>query len=172
MILWHTGVAAALVYVTLGRRRIDYRYILLGAVLPDLLDALLIATGLIDSESLRGPAHSLLSVPVVAVVIILGLKGDRRLAVFGIAVGWLTHLVADGMWNSPKTFLWPLFGNSFDVSPAEPYAWSLFTSPAEHLSTWGAELAGLAILWWFWVAFRLGHEGRFALFRKDGYLRP
>lgn len=166
------GIAAALVYVSLGRRRIDYRYILLGAVLPDLFDAVLIATGAVESSSLRGPGHSLLAVPVVAVVIILGLRGERRLAVFGIAVGWLTHLVADGMWNSPKTFLWPLFGNAFDATPAEPYSWSLFTAPAEHLSTWGAELVGLGILWWFWVAFRLGHENRFALFRNDGYLRP
>lgn len=172
MILWHTGVAAVLVYVTLGRRRIDYRFILLGAVLPDAIDAVLAATGAIDTASLRGPAHSLLAVPIVATAIILGLRGERRLAVFGVAVGWLTHLVADGMWNSPRTFLWPLFGDSFDATPAEPYGWSLFTAPGDHLSTWGAELIGLAILWWFWVAFRLGTGDRWALFRTDGYLRP
>src|SRR5919106_6628992 len=41
MIFWHMGVAAAIVYSTLGRRRIDYRFVLLGAVLPDIVDGLL-----------------------------------------------------------------------------------------------------------------------------------
>ena len=35
------GVAAVIVYVTLGRARIDYRWILVGAVLPDILDGVL-----------------------------------------------------------------------------------------------------------------------------------
>ena len=31
MIFWHMGAAAVIVYVTLGRSRIDYRWILAGA---------------------------------------------------------------------------------------------------------------------------------------------
>jgi len=41
LILWHLGLAALIVYASLGRRRIDYRYVLLGAVLPDLVDGIL-----------------------------------------------------------------------------------------------------------------------------------
>ncbi len=108
----------------------------------------------------------------MAVVIILGLRGETRLAVFGVAVGWLLHLVGDGMWEAPRTFLWPAFGTSFDPLSAEPYSWSLLTRPWEHLGTWAGELVGLGILAWFWVAFRLGEEGRAVLFARDGYLRP
>lgn len=160
------GLAALIVYVTLGRRRIDYRYVLIGAILPDVVDALY--RGAPD----RGIAHSILAVITVAVIVILVLRGDRRLAVFGIPVGWLLHLVGDGMWNAPKTFLWPAFGWRFPTPPAEPYSWDLFTDPLSHLGTWGAELAGLLLLAWFWVAFGLGHEDRFRLFLRDGYLRP
>lgn len=167
MIFWHAGLAALVVYVTLGRRRIDYRYVLIGAVLPDLVDAILYR-GSPD----RGVAHSIVAVIAVAVVVILGLRGERRLAVFGIPVGWLLHLVGDGMWNAPRTFLWPAFGTEFAASPGEPYSWDLLTDPLAHLGTWGAEVAGLLLLAWFWVAFGLGHEGRFGLFLKDGYLRP
>jgi hypothetical protein len=165
------GVAAALVYVTLGRRRIDYRFILAGAVLPDLVDG---ALGLFffDGPSGRWIAHSIVFVIALAVGIILLLRGDRRLAVFGVAVGWLTHLVADGMWEVPRTFLWPAFGTRFGATPAEPYSWHLVTSPIEHLSTWGGELLGLAILAWFYVAFELGRDDRLRLFLRDGYLRP
>lgn len=165
------GLAAVIVYVTLGRRRIDYRYILVGAVLPDLVDAVLTATAF-DSFSGRGPSHSLSAVIVVAVAIILGLRGETRLAVFGIAVGWLLHLVGDAMWEAPRTFLWPAFGSAFESFPAEPYSWDLFTDPLGHLGTWLGELAGIAALAWFWVAFRLGEENRLRLFLSDGYLRP
>jgi hypothetical protein len=160
------GLAALIVYVTLGRRRIDYRYVLAGAIVPDLVDAA-VHRGSPD----RGVAHSILAVVVIAVAVILVLRGEKRLAVFGIPVGWLLHLVGDGMWNAPRTFLWPAFGGDFSKSP-EPYSWDLFTNPLSHVGTWGAEVAGLLILAWFWVAFGLGHDGRARLFLKDGYLRP
>lgn len=170
MILWHAGLAALIVYMTLGRRRIDYRYVLLGAVIPDLIDGVLDAFAYEGSPG-RGAAHSLIVVIAAAVVVILGLRGETRLAAFGIPVGWLLHLVGDGMWNAPRTFLWPAFGSEFAESP-EPYSWDLFTDPLAHLGTWGAEAVGFLLLAWFWVAFGLGHEGRGRLFLKDGYLRP
>jgi hypothetical protein len=171
LLLWHLGTAAALVYVTLGRRRIDYRYVAIGAVLPDLVDG---ALGLIafDGPAGRWIAHSLVAVIAVAVAIILGLRGERRLAMFGIAVGWLLHLVADGMWEAPETFFWPAFGSDFASSPPEPYSWDLLVHPWDHLGTWGAELVGAAILLWFYVAFEMKKDGRLQLFLKDGYLRP
>ena len=171
MILWHAGLAVLVVYATLGRRRIDYRFILIGAVLPDLVDGVANAFWY-EGPSGRGAAHSLLTVVAVAAVVILGFKREARLAVFGIPVGWLLHLVGDGMWNSPRTFLWPAFGTGFSASPAEPYSWDLLTDPFAHVGAWGGEVAGALVLAWFWVAFGLGHEGRLRLFLADGYLRP
>lgn len=162
------GLAALIVYVTLGRRRIDYRYVLAGAVLPDVAGAI---WGVFAGGGDRGPGHSLLSVIALAVLILLGFRGEARLAVFGIPVGWLLHLVGDGMWQEPRTFLWPAFGTAFGTG-SEPYSWDLFIHPWEHLSTWGGEIAGFAILAWFWIAFRLGQDGRARLFARDGYLRP
>jgi len=171
MLLWHLGIATLIVYVTLGRRRIDYRMILIGAVLPDLVDGVL-GLFLFDGRTGRWIAHTVLAAIVVTVVIILGFKGDTRQSLFGLGVGWLLHLVADGMWQAPQTFLWPAFGGEFATSPREPYSWDLFTDPIAHLTTWGGELIGLSILIWFWVAFRLGEDHRFRLFLSDGYLRP
>jgi hypothetical protein len=171
VILWHLGLAAVLVYVTLGRRRIDYRFVLAGAAAPDIIDGVL-GRAVFDGPAGRGIAHSLLAVLVVTIVVIVLFRGERRLAVFGIGVGWLTHLVGDGMWNAPKTFLWPAFGSDFASSPAEPYSWDLVTHPLDHLGTWAGEVAGLAVLAWFWVAFRLGEDDRLRLFLSDGYLRP
>jgi membrane-bound metal-dependent hydrolase YbcI (DUF457 family) len=171
MLLWHAGLAAALTYVSLGRRRIDYRFVLGGAIAPDLMDWALRPL-VRDNSSGRYFAHSLAAVIVVALLVVMLTSGERRLAVFGLAVGWLLHLVGDGMWNSPQTFLWPAFGTSFSTDPVEPYSWDLLTSPLSHLTTWAAELAGAVILAWFYGAFHLGHEGRLRAFLRDGYLRP
>lgn len=171
MILWHLGIAAALTYVTLGRRRIDYRFVLAGAAIPDAVDALL---GVVwfDGSSGRFVAHSLLAPVAIGIAILVALRGEARLAAFGLAVGWLLHLVADGMWSVPRTFLWPAFGSRFAAVPAEPYSWALFTEPSAHVWTWAGEAAGAALLAWFWVAFRLGRDRRFARFLSDGRLRP
>ncbi len=165
------GLATLVVYVTLGRRRIDYRFVLIGAVAPDVVDALLGVT-VFDGPSEKRIGHSLLSVIVIAVAIVLTFDGERRLAVFGVAVGWLLHLVGDGMWNAPRTFLWPAFGTEFARAPGTPISGRPFADPMDNLGTWGKELFGLAVLLWFWVAFRLGSDGRFRLFLRDGYLRP
>ena len=170
MLLWHMGAAVAIVYVTLGRARIDYRWILVGAVAPDLIDGLM-NVAFLDEPSSRGPAHSIAAVVVVAVGVLLLTRGERRLGMFGLAVGWLLHLVADGMWAWPETFLWPAFGPSFSVIPGEPYSWDLLTDPLGRWSTWATELAGLAVLAWFWVAFRLGEPERRRRFLRDGRLR-
>ena len=165
------GIAALIVYVTLGRRRIDYRFVLVGAVLPDVVDGIL-GLFLFEGPAGRWVGHSLLAVIVVTVVILVAFENETRLAVFGLGVGWLLHLVGDGMWAAPETFLWPAFGTGFATSPAEPYSWDLIAHPLDHLETWGGEVVGLAILAWFWVAFRLGDDGRRRSFLKDGYLRP
>jgi inner membrane protein len=172
VLFWHAGVAAALTYVTLGRRRIDYRFVLVGSVIPDVVDGVLTALGVVRSPAGRHIAHSLLAVVVVAVAVILGLSGTTRLAAFGLSVGWLLHLVGDGMWRAPETFLWPAFGTGFSLAPGEPYSWDLVTEPLAHLGTWAAELAGAALLAWFYVAFRLGERRRLRAFLADGYLRP
>ena len=171
MILWHMGVAALLTYVTLGRRRIDYRWVLLGAIAPDLVDGAL-GLFLFEGPAGRWVAHALLVPTVVAILVVVLLRGRRRLAVFGLAVGWLLHLVADAMWRAPFTFLWPAFGARFSREPREPYTWDLFAHPLDHLGAWAGELAGLAVLAWFALAFRLTDRQRLAAFARDGYLRP
>jgi hypothetical protein len=170
VLLWHLGVGAALVYVTLGRRRIDYRFILLGAILPDVIDVPL--SYVFGWPGRRGPAHTLLAVVGVTVLVLVAFRGQRRLSWFGLGVGWLTHLVGDGMWLVPRTFLWPAFGTRFGATPPEPYSADLFVHPLSHLLTWGGELVGLGILAWFWVAFRLNDPDRRRQFRRDGLLRP
>ncbi|HEY7875529.1 MAG TPA: metal-dependent hydrolase, partial [Actinomycetota bacterium] len=149
---------------------VDYRYVIIGAIVPDVVDAVVNVAWLHEPAG-RSIAHSLVAVIVVAVVILVFLRGERRLSVFGLAVGWLLHLVGDGMWQAPRTFYWPAFGSRFAVRPPEPYTWELFTRPFDHALTWAGELTGIGVLLWFWIAFRLGEPDRRRLFARDGLLR-
>lgn len=170
MLFWYAGFASVLVYATLGRRRIDYRMIILGAVAPGIVDAAARAAGA-PAPGGRGLAHSVLAVVVVAAVVILGTRGGLRLSLFGLAVGWLLHLVADGMWGHPRTFLWPAFGTTFVGAGIEPYFSGAFGDPLGHAGIWLKELAGIGALVWFSVAFRLQDPERRARFARDGLLR-
>ena len=170
MLFWHLGLAALITYVSLGRSRIDYRYVLVGAILPDVVDGIL-GIFFFEGPSGRWIAHTLIAVLAVFFVIVAGFRGKRRLAVFGLGVGWLLHLVGDGMWQAPRTFLWPAYGTTFAARPPEPYSWDLFADPLAHLWTWAGELAGILILLWFFVAFRLREKDRREQFLKDGLLR-
>lgn len=165
------GIATAIVYVTIGRRRVDYRFILLGAVLPDVIDTTLNAVACHDPAG-RSISHTLIAPIVLTIAILLVFRGERRVRVFGLGVGWLLHLVGDGMWQAPTTFLWPAFGLHFADKPVEPYSWDVLAHPFSHVGTWGGELLGLAILLWFAVAFDLFDRARAGRFLRDGYLRP
>lgn len=170
MLLWHAGAGAALVYVTLGRRRIDYRFVVLGALLPDAADAAFNAAGV--GRAGRGPAHSLTAVLVLALAVVLAVRDkQRRIALFSLPVGWLTHLVVDAAWVAPATFYWPALGTAFQAGQGEPYSVDLLLRPHEHVSTWAAEAAGALVLAWFAVAFALTERARRARFWRDGQLR-
>jgi hypothetical protein len=93
---------------------IDPRYLVIGALLPDLIDKPL---GMIIFASIfsngRIMAHTLL---FSLTVLLIGLylynkRGDIRIT--ALASGSFFHLIEDQMWISPQTLLWPLFGWHF-----------------------------------------------------------
>jgi len=99
---------------------IDLRILLLGSLLPDIIDK---PIGLvIFRESIsygRIYAHTLLFLLFAALtgLMLYRLKGRRWLLV--LAAGTASHLILDGMWTTPVVLFWPLLGTTFprqDVS--------------------------------------------------------
>ncbi|MEA3470190.1 MAG: metal-dependent hydrolase [Thermodesulfobacteriota bacterium] len=118
-ILGHLGVTlAAFFLASLAipsiRRRLDYRFIALGALLPDLIDKpvgrLLFAESVASG---RLVAHTLVFVIVMFFVgyALYRLRGESRVVQVAGACG--LHLVEDRMWESPATLLWPMLGWGF-----------------------------------------------------------
>jgi hypothetical protein len=155
VILWPAGLALVVVWVVFKDRAIDYRVVVAGALLPDLVDGPFGGARVL---------HTLGAAVVVLVVVMLATRGHRharRRWIF-LPVGMFLHLVADGMWAQTDTFWWPFFGLSLSGSlPALDHGVAILVAE---------ELAGAAMVAWFWTRFGLSDRAVRANFVRTGRL--
>jgi membrane-bound metal-dependent hydrolase YbcI (DUF457 family) len=106
-------------------RKIDSRAILIGAVLPDIIDKTIghvILAGVLDNGRIF--AHSLLFLLLVTITGVLVNSYSHNKFVLFMAYGLLMHLILDSMWLNPHTLFWPLLGITFE--PGEPGNYLLY----------------------------------------------
>ncbi len=171
MLLWHVGATLWLFRWIFRDPKVDVRFLLLGAVLPDLVD-LPVGGWILADRFATGELwfHSLMLPTVyMASVMILTRRGRRRRAWMALGVGWLFHLLLDGTWASQEVFLWPFFGWEIasGISPFWPMAWDRALSDPWR---WILELVGAGYLAWLWLALGLGQSQRRSQVLKTGRL--
>src|SRR3954469_3800302 len=105
--LWFAGMAFVVVWVVFRDPAIDYRLVMAGAIVPDLVDGL---TGG------RWVAHTLVASVAVLMVVMVATRGRRRRRrqLLALPIGMFLHLVLDGMWTDRDVFWWPVFGRHLD----------------------------------------------------------
>jgi inner membrane protein len=171
MLFWHLGLTSAILVLALGTRRIDYRVVLLGAILPDLIDK---PVGRIFFEdrfqTSRLFGHTLLFVTVLLLAIQLILRGRTARRWFILPIAALLHLVLDGMWNHPVTLFWPLFSTTFPPDPAGNYWLEVLLRPWKEPVEGLKELVGLAVLAYLFRGFELHKPDRRRDFVREGKL--
>lgn len=171
LLFWHLGLTCLIIVFTLGVRRIDYRVVLLGAILPDLIDKPIGRILFVDTfQTSRLFGHTLLLVTVVLLSIQLVLRGKTARRWFILPIASLIHLALDGMWNLPVTLFWPLFGTRFPPEPNADYWLDVFLRPFEDPLTLGGELVGLALLYYLYRAFCLQNPANRRQFVRTGKL--
>lgn len=91
----------------------DYRFVALGALLPDIIDKPLAWFFLGDRvEDNHLFAHTLLFALILALPgLYLALRGNPLL--ISLACGVIAHLICDPVFREPRTLLWPLYGWTF-----------------------------------------------------------
>ncbi|MCP3987505.1 MAG: hypothetical protein GY724_00385 [Actinomycetia bacterium] len=102
MLLWFAVMAPVLVAEVFRSPMVDYRTVVVGALLP-LVE---VVTGL------TFVLHTLVA-PVLALGVVMGATVDNRLRrrrLLGLPIGLFLHLVLDGTWSSAEYFWWPAFG--------------------------------------------------------------
>ena len=155
MLLWFVGGSALIVWNVFRDPAIDYRVLALGSLLPDVLD---VATG-------HRVAHSITVSIAVLVVLMLGTIGLRplRKRLLMLPIGMLLHLALDGVFQSTRTFWWPITGLS-------PVAGHIPSFERGVLLNVAFEVAGAVMLRWFWKRFHLGESEPRASFLATGRL--
>jgi len=146
MLFWHAGATVAFTRYAFRDPAMDLRFLVLGAILADLIDTPIGFIFWSSFENVRLVAHSLLfAATAMVVVLLLTRRGRPRKRWMPVAVGMLLHLVFDAMWREPETLWWPFLGWDFTstgFATVSEYLGGLFTNPA----MWLGEVAGLAYL--------------------------
>ena len=155
MFLWFVGLSFLVVWLVFRDPAIDHRLVMVGALLPDLIDVWFGGARV---------AHTLLASVTLLLVVMLATRGRRllRRQLLAIPIGTFLHLVLDAMWTRQEVFWWPAFGWSFGDEP--------LPSVDRGLANVVLELIGLAVLMWAWRRFRLFEPERRRYFVKTGRL--
>ncbi len=161
--LGELGIGLGLAWVVSYRNRaaVDFRLVLLGSILPDLIDKPLGAILHLDA---RLWAHSLLFLGVILAASLLPSLRGLRWVGFGDAV----HLLVDLIWQQPQVMLWPLLGVAFPAGEQSfgGYLQILLTDPYVQFG----EIVGSIILISAAAYYGLFRWSAFKQFLKDGRL--
>jgi hypothetical protein len=153
MLLWFAGTSVVAVWVVFRSPAVDYRLVVLGALLP-LIELPFGEPRVL--HSLSGAAALLL---VAMVVTPRRRLVQRRLV--AVPIGVLLHLAFDGIWGDTDAFWWPFTG----------LGWSDDRLPELARGPWldvVLEIAGAVLLGWAWRRFRLFEPARRARFWRTG----
>jgi hypothetical protein len=155
VLFWPAGVALGLVWLVFRDPAFDYRLVVVGALLPDLIDAPFGGARL---------AHTLVFAVAVLTLVMLGTRGRRhvRRSLLAVPIGIFAHLVADAMWARTETFWYPAFGGPLTGRlPALDHGLAILVLE---------ELAGLLVVAWCWQRFQLGDPKVRRQFLRTGHL--
>ena len=110
-------IALILSYFRDSTGHFDYRMIIIGSMLPDIIDKPLF---LLFSESGlftgRSHAHTLL----FALLLLSGGLLSRKSWLLTLALASFFHLFLDSIWNNPETLFWPFLGR---FAPYQAEGW-------------------------------------------------
>ncbi len=170
MLFWHLGGSLWLFRWIFRDPKVDVRFLLFGAILPDLVDLPLGTLLLTDRYSTGELWFHSLTFPALymAGVLIYTRRGRRRRAFMAVGVGWLFHLLLDGMWTNQDVFFFPFFDYiPAGEAPFWPLAWERAMSDPWR---WLKEVAGLSYLAWLWITLDLRSPERRRQVKETGRL--
>ena len=121
---------------------LDYRMIVIGSMLPDIIDKPLLLlfskSGLFTG---RSHAHTLL----FAVLLLSGGILSRKSWILTLALANVIHLILDSLWDSPKTLLWPFLGR-FEPYEAEGWFSDIWYNLTLSPEIYVPEIIGLVVI--------------------------
>lgn len=143
MLLWFVGTSIAAVWFVFRDPQFNFRLVVVGALIPDIIDG--IGGG-------AGPLHSVVTVIGLLAVVMLITTGRRpvRKPLLAVIIGLFMHLVFDGAFANTSMFWWPLggFATYEQALPSVDRGWINI----------GLELVGVGLI--IWVRSQIGKTGK------------
>lgn len=156
----------------LVRVNVDYRFLIVGSILPDLIDKPIgrfLFAGYFQNGRIFG--HALIFTICLA---LLAIYLDRRYHIAGViflAVGSFMHQLEDVMLLDPRTFFWPVFGWRFPIRPMDDYTGQLLQELLSNPFSIGLEVVfGLLMVAAMALYFKLYKKERLSAFICSGAL--
>jgi len=119
LLFGHIGVTFGVfsilgIFIPRLRSIINPKYLVIGALLPDLLDKPL-GRVIFPSTLANGRiiGHTLLFSFILFLIGLYLYKIREDIRIISLTMGSFFHLIEDQMWATPKTLFWPFFGLSF-----------------------------------------------------------
>lgn len=124
----------------------DLRFLVFGALLPDVIDTPIAVAMWSSWQAPRLLAHSLVFASIVMVIVLAATRrGNRRKQWMLVATGVLVHLALDSMWSDPQTLWWPLLGWGFTATVHATFG-AYVVSAIGDPWMWAGEVAGFSYL--------------------------
>lgn len=144
-------------------RRLDLRLLLIGSLLPDIIDK---PVGLILFPSALGSgriySHTLFFLLLLSVPGYWLYRRGNGPDVLTLAFGSAIHLLLDAMWRTPAILFWPLFGPMPRGGTSGDWLAQLLHTLLTNPAAYWTEIAGAILLAPLaWVILRSGGLARF-----------
>lgn len=149
--------------------QIDIRLLLLGSLLPDIIDKPLghiFLRNTIDNGRIY--CHTLLFTIIISLAAFYLWKYKHKTWLLPVAFGVLMHLVLDEMWLTHHTLLWPLYGWAFPEEQWDFYWGEIIHKFVFYPSIYVPEIIGGLIL--ICVAILMVHKKHVHTFLRNGRL--
>jgi hypothetical protein len=131
-------------------RRMDLRLLLVGALLPDIIDK---PVGQYLFRETLGSGrifcHTLLFLLLISMSGWYLYRRRRQVWLLILAFGTFMHVTLDRMWEIPRNFLWPLYGLTFQEAELTGWLSNIFRLLFRNPEIYVPELMGAVILIWF-----------------------
>ena len=131
-------------------RHVDIRLLLIGSLLPDIIDKPLGHIFLREAlSSGRTIGHTLFFSILITLIGLLLYRYGKKTWLLVVSFGALIHLILDQMWTTPETLLWPFFGFAFEKHDISSYIPDIIDNLTTKPDVYIPEIVGGLILIWF-----------------------